>query len=157
MANRSPRGFAHVALLVVLIVALAGVGFLVYRHNHSATSSTAKSSAKNSAIITDLQFSKAVDGKGAPLSSTTQFSTTDPTIYAVVTLKNPAKNTRLEFVRYRNDKFVGNGSLKVAKDGAGYAGFMWNAKTSKAHPRGTYKVKVYTNGRFERSATYTVN
>ncbi len=159
MANRSQRGFAHLVLLVVLIVVLAGVGFLVYRHNHPAghSSSTSKSQTKNQVVISDLQFSKSVDSQGAAVSPTTQFNTSDPTIYTVLTLKSPAKDTRLEFVRYRNDMFVGNGSIKVAKDGAAYAGFIWSVKSGKAHPKGTYKVKVYTNGRYERSATYSVN
>jgi hypothetical protein len=158
MANKSERGFTHIVLAIVLVAVLAGVGFFVYHRNHPTNSSaTSTTQIKKPSVITDLQFSKTVDAKGVAVSPMSKFSVSDPTIYAVLTLKNPAKDSRLEFVRYRDNKFVGNGSIKVTKEGVNYAGFKWTAKPGKSHPSGTYKVKVYNNGRYERSATYTVN
>ena len=103
-----------------------------------------------------MQFSTVVDSVGKVTTPSTAFKTTDGKINVVTTLPSPSKGTKIEFVRYRDNKFVDNGSLTIDKDGAQFAGFDFTPKPGKTHPSGTYKMKVYADGVYQISDTYSV-
>jgi len=75
----------------------------------------------------------------------------------VLTLKNPKVGTKFEYVRYLNGKFLDNGNLTMKKANTNNVSFGWTLKkTGATHLVGTYRVKVYTNGVFEKETTYIV-
>lgn len=160
---KNQRGFAHILLVLIAVVAVAGVGFFVYQkaqgtkqaNSTSDLPGTAKTT-KLPSIVKAVEFSTKVDSIGKATAPTTSFSRTDGKINVVSTLQNPKKGTRIEFVRYRDGKFTDNGSLAIAKDGARYASFDFAPKPGKQHPAGTYKVKIYANGKYQASGTYSV-
>ncbi len=117
-----------------------------------------KPRSKAPGIIISVITAKGVDPKtGEAINPTTIFLSTDKSIYAVTTLQNAKIGTRIEYVRYLNNKFLDNRSIKIKKPNTNNTSFVWTLKNSTAsHPVGTYGVKVYTNGIFEKEITYTV-
>jgi hypothetical protein len=159
---------------IILIVLLGGLYFF----NKSATPPQAlkqiprnipqtvspsaqptKPRSKAPGIIISIVTAKGIDPKtGEAVRPTAIFLTTDKSIYAVTTLQNAKVGTRIEYVRYLNNKFLDNRSITITKLNTNNTSFVWTLKNSTAtHPVGEYKVKVYTNGIFEKEISYTVN
>ncbi len=157
---KSEKGFANILIIVLVLVLIAGVGFYVLNRQKSATTNKATTtpSAKVShpGVVQSEVFASSIDPAGVPVKTATTFSPTEPKIYVAVDLKNAKTTQRVEYTRYLNGKFVDNGSIPVSKDGAKYASFGFVLNPGKSHTKGTYLVKTYTNGIFERSATYKV-
>ncbi len=158
---KSEKGLADLLIIVVVLVVLvAGVGFYVLNRQKSTTSSntqtTPTAKVSHPGVVQSEVFTSSIDAAGAPVKSATTFIPTEPKIYVAVGLKNAKTTQRVEYTRYLNGKFVDNGSIPVTKDGAKYTSFGFVLNTGKTHPKGTYLVKTYTNGIFERSATYKV-
>lgn len=114
--------------------------------------------SKAPGIVVSLVTAKGIDSKtGEAVNPTSVFLTTDKSIYAVTTLSNAKIGTRIEYVRYFNNKFLDNGSLPVTKLTTNNISFVWTLKKARAtHPVGNYKIKVYTNGIFEKETSYSV-
>ena len=160
---KDQRGFAHIVIVLVLVLVIAGAGFLVFQRTQDAKRANSTSNlpgtaktTKSPAIIKMVQFSTTVDSVGKATAPSTTFTATDGKINVIATLQSPSKGTKIEFVRYRDNKFVDNGSLTITKYGAQYAGFDFIPKPGKKHPTGIYKVKIYANGVYQVSGTYSV-
>lgn len=158
----SQSGSMDLILIVVLVVLLVGVvGYYVYqRYNKSntpaSTNKTQPMVMNHPGVVQSLQFGMNLDPKSTVLRNVgTNFKQTDGTIYVVATLKNAKKDTRIEYVRYRDDFMVDNGGVTV-KDGTQRVSFGFGLKPNGTHPKGAYKVKLYTNGVFETSGAYTI-
>ena len=156
---KNEQGLAHLALLLIVVLALViGAGLYVYNNQKNKTTTNSTTAAKkvtHPGVVKSEVFATSLDAAGAPVSPTNKFTATTPKIYVVLALSNAKASQRVEYTRYLNGKFVSNGSASL-KDGAKYASFVFSLKPGKTHPKGTYTVKTYTNGVFERSATYTV-
>ncbi len=155
---RNERGFTHLALLLIVVIALVvGVGLYVYNNQNAKTAntSTATKVISHPGVVKSEVFAASLDTVGVPSNPTSKFSATVPNLYVSLSLNNAKASQRVEYTRYLNGKFVDNGSIPV-KDGAKYASFNFALKYGQTRPKGTYVVKTYTNGVFERSATYTV-
>lgn len=157
------RGFVHILILLIVIAGVAGLGFFAYQkaqESKQANSTTNLPGTPNTAnlpsVVKAVEFSTKVDSIGKATASTAVFTPTDGKINVVSTLQNPKKSTKIEFVRYRDDKFIDNGSLTIAKDGAQYASFDFTPKPGKQHPAGSYKVKIYADGKYQTSGTYSI-
>lgn len=154
---KDQHGFAHIVLVLLMVVAVAGVSLFAYQRIQEAKQANGTpKGAKRPLIIKTVEFSTNVDSVGKAITPTSSFALTDGKINVVSALQSPKKGTRVEFVRYRDNKFVDNGSLAVAKDGAQYVSFDFTPKPGKKHPSGLYKVKVYVNGTYQTSGTYSV-
>ncbi len=114
--------------------------------------------SKAPGVISNALTAKAIDPKtGEAVNPTSTFAPIDKSIYLVLTLKNPKVGSRYAFTRYLNGKFLDNGSLPVTKLTTNNVSFVWALKKIGAtHPIGSYKVKVYTNGIFEKEISYQV-
>lgn len=158
---KNEKGFAHLALLLIVVLALVvGAGLYVYNNQRhktttSGTSAPAVKKLTHPGTVSSEAFAASLDAAGAPASLTNKFTATTPKIYVALGLSNVKVSQRVEYTRYLNGKFVDNGSAPL-KDGAKYVSFVFGLKSGKTHSKGTYIVKTYTNGVFERSATYTV-
>lgn len=76
----------------------------------AATFKPATSSSKPrsiaSGVVTQVVVAKSIDLKTrTAINPNNIFSSTDPTIYLVMTVKNPPPGTKIEYVRYLNDRF----------------------------------------------------
>lgn len=114
--------------------------------------------SKAPGIIVSIVTAKGIDPKtGEAVNPTTAFLTTDKRIYAVTTLQNAKVGTKIEYVRYLNNKFLDNRSITITKPSTNNTSFVWTLKKPGAtHPVGNYRVKVYSNGIFEKETFYTV-
>lgn len=167
------KGFA--SLIIVVVVVLAIAGFLAYQRrgktasvkNTSPTSQVrsffsnllGQKPSQPTGMILGATTTKSVDpktGKGGV--EVTTFSNKDPIVYVVLQVNKPKKDTKFEYVRYFNGKYVDHKSLGTTKDGVDYVSFSWRLKDSKSkHLAGDYKVKLYTNGNFEKELSYQVH
>lgn len=154
---RGERGFAEIGLVAILLVVMIGAGFVLYQRNQSAKTQTqaTQTAAKPKAIST-VNFSASLTPQGAAAAPATIFTPSTPAIYAVASLNKVAKSTRIEYVRYRDGKYVDNGSMASTKDAPSYASFAWKLKPGTTHPTGKYKVKTYVDGKYQVSSIYTV-
>ncbi len=156
---KSEKGLANILIIVLVLVLIAGTGFFVLNRQKSTTTNKSTASAtkvSHPGVVQSEVFASSIDSVGAPVKTATTFSPTEPKIYVAVGLSNAKKSQRIEYARYLNGKFVDNGSIPVSKDAAKFASFGFVLNPGKTHPKGTYLVKTYTNGIFERSATYKV-
>lgn len=160
--GKNERGSVELILVAVIVVAIIGaLGYVTYSNMQKNTAgkpaadTSQKKTLTHPDIITSAVFTTSVDSTGAPVGSTTEFTPSTPKVYVVLGLKNAKASQRVEYTRYLNGKFVDNGSIPL-KDNAKYASFAFTLQPGKTRPTGTYIVKVYTNGVYERSATYTV-
>ncbi len=171
--SSNQKGFAPVALVAVLVV-LVVAGLLVYQNSRKNTigenpsSTTGQQSffskllgqkpSQPAGMILEAKTTKSIDSKtGASGVETSIFSTKDPVIYAVLTVNQPPKGTKFEYVRYFKSKYVDHQSLEVTKAGIDYVSFRWGLKDTKStRLAGDYTVKLYTNGNFEKEISYQV-
>ncbi len=113
--------------------------------------------SKAPGVITNVLTASSLDAQGKAMVSATTFAKTDKNIYLVLTLNNPKLGTKIEYIRYLNGKYLDSGANKLLKAGVTNTSFVWSLKKPEAmHLVGTYKVKVYTNGVFEKEIPYTV-
>ncbi|MDO8621363.1 MAG: hypothetical protein Q7R31_03765 [Candidatus Levybacteria bacterium] len=172
-ATVPPTGFSKTRLYIlgglgVLILIL--IGYLVTQKSRSTTQTQQVIAqpavqpkptlprSKAPGIIISVVTAKGIDLKtGEAIKPTATFLTTDKNIYAVTTLQNAKVGTRIEYVRYLNNKFLDNRSIKITKSNTNNTSFVWTLKNSTSiRPVGQYKVKVYTNGIFEKEISYQV-
>ncbi len=167
LTARNKLGFAPISLILIVIL-IAGASYTGYRFftNNSQIpqlsigqkSQDAKPRSKAPGIITQVVMAKGIDQKtGEAVDSSSSFSKKDKNIYVVLTLKDPKVGTRFEYTRYLNGKFLDNGSLEMKKAATNNVSFNWMLKKpDAAHLAGSYVIKVYTNGVFEKETQYKV-
>lgn len=113
--------------------------------------------SKTPGVITNAMTASALDAQGKATSSVTTFAKTDKNIYLALTLIKPEVGTKIEYIRYLNGKYLDSGANKILKPNVSNTSFIWSLKKPGAtHLTGTYKVKVYTNGIFEKETSYIV-
>ena len=159
---KNERGSIEIILVIVIVVGLLiGGGWYAWNLIHKASKTTSQSpsmsvqAVSHPGVVTSEVFAPKLDPMGAAVGPTKTFTTTSPHIYVVLGLTGAKSIQRIEYTRYLDGKFINNGSIPL-KDGATSASLAFNLKPNKTHTTGVYTVKVYTNGVFERSATYTV-
>lgn len=105
-------------------------------------------------VTTTKTFDPKTNKGGVPV---TLFTAKDPDIFAALEVNKPPKGTKFEYVRYFQGKYVDRGSLTTTKDGVDFVSFNWGLKgaTSK-RLLGTYLVKLYTQGNFEKEISYQI-
>lgn len=144
---------------VAVIVAIAGAVFLFSRGNPTAvqtpqSSPLATQIPANTPTITKAVMSKSIDAQGNATNITTTFNAkTDKIVYAVLSLKNIAKNTKLSYVRYLNGKYVDSKVAVPTKDNISTFYFSFE-KGIGDYPKGTYTLNLYVNGRHTQTLTY---
>lgn len=173
VATPPPAGSSKTRLYIFVglgVLLLILIGYLVMQKPRSTTQPqpvivqpTAQPTpiparSKAPGIVINVVMAKGVDPKtGEAINPTTVFLSTDKSIYAVATLLNAKVGTKIEYVRYLNNKFLDNRSITITKLNTNNTSFVWTLKNSTAtHPVGQYTVKIYTNGIFEKETSYTV-
>lgn len=168
-----PTGSSKIRLYILIgfgVLVLIFIGYLVMQKPRSVTQPqpvivqpTAQPTpiparSKAPGIVVSVVTAKGVDPKtGEAVNPTSVFLNTDKSIYAVTTLQNAKVGTRIEYVRYLNNKFIDNRSMAITKLNTNNTSFVWTLKNSTAtHPVGQYTVKISTNGIFEKETSYTV-
>lgn len=151
------RGSIEVVLLVVFVTVLVGVlGYVAVNRFAHKPASQAAVVTKPTAAISGATFATAIDASGAAIKPMTTFAASEKTIMVVADLSETTPAARVAYTRYLNDKFIDNGSIPAGKEGAKHVSFAFTQSAGKARLPGTYKIKLYANGKFAKEATYTV-
>ncbi|MCL4382484.1 MAG: hypothetical protein M1575_03520 [Patescibacteria group bacterium] len=168
----SPKTLWYIlgGIVVVLLISIAGI-FAALQKPKKTTLPTAQPTiqqpipspkptlprSKAPGIVTNVLTASSLDAQGKAVTPITTFAKTEKNIYLALTVNKPAVGTKIEYIRYLNGKYLDNGTNKILKPNITYTSFVWSlTKTGAAHPIGTYKVKAYTNGVFEKETSYTV-
>lgn len=173
----SQKGFI---LPVIIVTVLLIGGIYVYQNFVRVSSPTSKTTTTTSkpktgfisnlfgqkptapqpvSMILTAKTTKTLDPKsGAGGVAATTFLTKEPVIYLALQVNKPIKGTKFEYVRYFNGKYIDHKSLATTIDKVDYVSFSWKLATvNSKHLVGNYKVKLYTNGNFEKELTYQVS
>ncbi len=160
MLNQDPNQmnkkwlYAGVAVVVIVIALLF---FFRGQSKQTALQSPSPSPLTGIVGVPTIEravLSRSIDAKGNATGVAITFnSKTDKIVYAVLTLKNVTKNTKLSYVRYLNGKYVDSKVALASKDGITNFYFAFE-KGVGDYPKGTYTLNLYVNGRHTQTLTY---
>lgn len=121
-------------------------------------SSTKTRKSKVQGFIADVFMANELDSlSGKALNPKHDFWVNDKSIYAILGLNHPKSGTKIEYVRYLNGKYLDHKSLTLEKESVNFANFNWSISNPLAsHLAGDYKLKFYSNGKFEVATEYKV-
>lgn len=147
-----------IGVIIVVIIAIGAIAFLFVRSKPTAVQplqpSLTTQAPANAPTIVKAVMSRSIDAKGNATGITTIFNPkTDKIVYAVLSLKNITKNTKLSYVRYLNSKYVDSKVARPTKDGITNFYFTFE-KGIGDYPKGTYTLNLYVNGRRSQTLNY---
>lgn len=105
--------------------------------------------------ILDVTMSKSVGSQSQATAPVTTFGPGDSSIYCVMSLAGVLKVTALQFTRYFNGAYIDSGVVNPPVDYPPYFYFYWH-KYAGQYPAGTYQIKIYINGYYQRTISYVV-
>lgn len=143
---------------VIVVVVVGAIAFLFVRNKPTAVQplqpSPTTQAPVNAPTIVKAVMSRSIDANGNATGITTIFNAkTDKIVYAVLSLKNITKNTKLSYVRYLNGKYVDSKVALPTKDNI-TAFYFFFEKGIGDYPKGTYTLNLYINGRRTQALTY---
>ncbi len=156
-----------VFIFVLLVITLSGLVWFKTSQQVQKTP-TVKQMIINKQILQrrskDLGFiqrgltGKAVDvNTGKIVTAARIFSLNDKTVYLELDLNAPPKGTVIDYLRYKDGRYVDHGEVVIAKTDTKDLLFNWTINTLLAHIRdGKWKVATYTNGILAKRITYEV-
>lgn len=108
----------------------------------------------NGPAIVKAVVSRSIDAKGNATGETTTFnSKTDKIVYAVLTLQNVKKTTKLSYTRYLNSKYVDSKVAEPSKGGITTFHFSFE-KGIGDYPKGNYTLNLYLDGKKVTTINY---
>ncbi len=144
--------------IVIGVVAAIIIGSFLFGQSKSIVPSSkifpSTQAPDNAPTINTAVMSRSIDAKGNATGVATNFNVkTDKVVYAVLSLKNVTKNTKLSYVRYLNGKYVDSKVALPSKDNVATFYFAFE-KGIGDYPKGTYTLNLYVNGRHTQTLTY---
>jgi hypothetical protein len=103
-----------------------------------------------------VTMTKDVDSGFKATSPTTTFSTSDPKIYASVTVSNLVVGTTLSSKWYFNGTEVPGAATSLTQDKAGSGYVAFSVSVASGIPTGNWKVEVYLDGKLVNTTPFTV-
>ncbi len=154
--NKKLATYLIIGILVIVIIA----GAIILSSQSKPTAVQPAQPAptveapSNIPTILGAVMSRSIDDKGNATGVATTFDVkTDKIVYAVLSLKNVTKNTKLSYVRYLNGKYIDSKVAQPTKDGITIFYFSFE-KGVGDYPAGNYTLKLYINGRRSQSLNY---
>jgi hypothetical protein len=112
---------------------------------------------RSRAQITKLTATYGSTSTGEAAQNISVFSATQEKIMVVAELYAIPPGSKIEYIRYLNDKYLDSKSATITKVRPRYFSFDWTLQDrQKRHATGTYEVKMYLNGTYMRSVTFQV-
>ena len=143
--------------IVIAVVVIGAAVFLVARKPTLLPTPLVQPPSSNAPAIVKAVMSRSVDAAGNATGVATTFSTkTDKIVYAVLTLKNATRNTKLSYVRYLNGKYIDSKVAQPSKDGITNFYFTFE-KGIGDYPKGSYALNLYVDGKRTTTLHYTFN
>ncbi len=166
---RHKKGFVQIFFILVAGLVIGAMGVIVWSR---LTGGQVPFSAKKGKVVRISKLRSKAPGvisavisardvsaqTGEPKVLSSKFSKKEGEIFVVMKLQEVKPGTKLEYVRYLNNKYLDHKSIEITRANAGYANFSWKLKDPPGiRATGEYFVKVYTNGKLEKTITYSVS
>lgn len=156
-----------ILFVLLLLVIAAGIAFKTYQHFTAQKQTVTKKTILKQVLVKrskDLGFiSRALTGKaidvntGKIIQAARVFSPSDTTVYLQLDLNKPPKGTVIDYIRYKNNRYVDHGEVQLAKEGTKNILFNWTITRLLASSRdGEWKVATYTNGILAKRVNYEI-
>lgn len=160
------RFFANKFLLVLILLAVVITSLVLFKNQgqHGVNTITIKKQvllrrSKDLGFIQRGLTGKAIDvNTGKIVLAARVFSLNDSTVYLELDLQQPPAGTLIDYIRYKNGRYVDNGEISVANAGTKNMLFKWQInKALSSLSNGNWKVATYTNGILAKRVLYVVN
>lgn len=164
-------------IILVVIVALAGIGVLGYQlyrskiqsilskteqkgqtqSNRTTSRKTATPRSKAPGLITAAITAHGYNPKteGA-IKPDKYFSSKDRQIFLLLNVNRPKVGSHIEYIRYLQGRYLDYKSIKVSQPNFQHTYFAWTSRSGKEHKKGIYRVRLYFNGVLEKKVNYLV-
>ncbi len=115
--------------------------------------------SKDLGLITRGLTGKAVDvNTGKIVKAARIFSLGDKTVFLELDLQNAPKGTILDYIRYKNGRYVDHGELTIAKNNIKNVLFNWTVSNFLANlTEGKWKIATYSDGILAKRILYTIS
>jgi len=153
------------AIALVLLIAVV-VGLAVYKqvNKPQVKTVTVKKQvvvrrSKDLGLIARGLTGKAVDiNTGKIVKAARIFSLDDKAVYLQLDLQNAPKGTVIDYIRYKNGRYVDHGELSLAKNDIKSVLFNWSISNLLANlTEGKWKIATYSNGILAKRILYEVS
>lgn len=161
-----PNKFSKKFIMTFVLLILVVIGLVVYKQTNKpqVKTITVKKQvvvrrSRDLGLITRGLTGKAVDvNTGKIVKAARIFSLDDKTVYLEVDLQNAPKGTVLDYIRYKNGRYVDHGELALAKNDIKNVLFNWTISNLLANlTEGKWKVATYSNGILAKRILYTIS
>jgi hypothetical protein len=161
---RLPKGFFWLIAGLILLVS----GGLVYKNINQLNAPKTKTvmvtkqivvkRSKDLGLIYRALTGKAIDvNTGKIVTAARLFSLNDKNIYLELDLNTPPKGTVIDYIRYKNGKYVDHGEVTITTGTTKNLLFNWSISNLLANlTEGKWKVATYTNGVLAKRVLYEV-
>ncbi len=165
LKNQKQRG--NIAIIALLILAAVVAGLVVYQlflkpkkavKTVTMSKQVVVKRSKTPGVIQRGLTGKAIDvNTGKIVTAARVFSPDDKTVYLQLDLQSPPKGTVIDYIRYKDGKYVDHGEVTLDKTDTNYILFNWTISKLIAGARdGNWKVATYTNGILEKRIAYSI-
>ncbi len=165
----SKKGIVQILLILALGIGIGIVGIIAWNRlsgkqlpfgaKKGKVVRVTKLRTKTPGVISQVITARDVSAQtGEPKVLSSKFSKKEGEIFVVMKLSNVKRGTRLEYVRYLNNKYLDHRSMEITKENIDFANFSWKlVDPPGTRVAGEYFVKVYTDGKLERTITYSIS
>lgn len=161
----SKRKFTLIFVLLIAII-LGTIGMKSYQPPQTPTivkktiiKQAVIRRSKDLGIIQRSLTGKAVDvNTGKIVTAARIFSPNDKTVYLELDFLSATKGTVVDYIRYKNGRYVDHGEVVVAKSDTKNLLFNWTiTKLLGASRDGKWKIATYTNGVLAKKILYEIS
>lgn len=157
----------NIAIIVLLIPILIVIGLVVYQQflkpkpqvkTVTVNKQTIVKRSISPGVIQRGLTGKAIDvNTGKIVTAARVFTGDDKTVYLELDLQAPPAGTVIDYIRYKDGRYVDHGELTLGKTDTQNVLFNWTINKLSANVRdGNWKVATYTNGILEKRIAYSI-
>lgn len=165
LAAVSQRKFALLFILLILIIAVA-VSIKLYKPAQKQSLTVKKTifkqalvkRSKDLGVLNRGLTGKAIDvNTGKIIAAARIFTPTDKTVYLELDFNSAPKGLAVDYIRYKDGRYVDHGEVIIPKDNTTNTLFTWTIGSLFANKRdGNWRVATYTNGILAKRINYLI-
>ena len=157
----------NIAIIILIALGVLVLGLVAYQQFLKAKpkaktviiqKETLQKRSKTPGVIERGLTGKAVDvNTGKIVTAARVFSSDDNTVYLQLDLNAPVKGTLIDYIRYKDGRYVDHGEVTVVRTDTKNLLFNWTINKLLAEAReGNWKIATYTNGILEKRISYSI-
>lgn len=157
--------FQHKFLLLFLLLAAIALGVMIYKQLAKPKVKTImvnkqvlQKRSKDLGFITRGLTGKAVDvNTGKIVKAARIFSSNDKTVYLEIDLNLAPQGTVIDYIRYKNGRYVDHGEITLSKSNIQNVLFNWIINNLLSNARsGKWRAATYANGILSKRIDYEI-